>query len=190
MISRIHSETPHSETPDADAAESRPRIILARYGSVPVVARFDADASAVERGRQVVVETDRGTELATVLETVPPHLQPPDQQPGKVLRVADEADRDRAAELLRKANDEFTVWQQRCADWKLALELIDIEWTLDDQLLLYVLNDRGPETTRLALLAAAGGHGVVHVQPVGPDGAVVPQSSGGGCGSGGCGCSA
>ena len=62
------------------------------------------------------------------------------------------------------------------------LELIDIERTLDDRLVLYVLNDRSAETTRLALLAAAGGFGVIHVQPVSAEG-VVQTGGGGGCGS-------
>ncbi|MFN8705965.1 MAG: hypothetical protein ACK50J_04745, partial [Planctomyces sp.] len=73
-------------------------------------------------------------------------------------------------------------------EWKLELELIDLEITLDEKTVLYVLNDRNAETTRLALLAAATGRGIVIVQPVTADG-VVPLGSGGGggCGSGGCG---
>ncbi|MCA9058814.1 MAG: hypothetical protein KDA85_09950, partial [Planctomycetaceae bacterium] len=73
--------------------------------------------------------------------------------------------------------------------WNLQLQLIDLEWTLDrSRIVLYVLNDRGAETTRLALLAAAAGLGIIHVQSVSADG-VIQQSSGcgsGGCGSGGC----
>ncbi|MFO0976393.1 MAG: hypothetical protein U0996_08345 [Planctomycetaceae bacterium] len=64
--------------------------------------------------------------------------------------------------------------------------MIDIERTLDRRLILYVLNEHDPETTRLALLAAAGGHGIIHVQPVTSDG-IPPEKSKGGCGD--CGCS-
>ena len=71
-------------------------------------------------------------------------------------------------------------------DWQLQLQLIDVERTLgDDHVILYVLNDQNAETTRLALLAAAAGFGIIHVQPVTADG-IVNQTSGG-CGSGGCG---
>ena len=76
----------------------------------------------------------------------------------------------------------FPLWTTRVEKWKMQLELIDIERTLDDRLILYVLNDRSAETTRLALLAAAGGFGVIHVQPVSAEG-VVQASGGGGCGS-------
>ena len=82
---------------------------------------------------------------------------------------------------------EFLDWQQRLADWQLQLQLTDLEWTLDQQqIILYVLNGQDAETTRLALLAAAAGLGIIHVQPVAAEG-VVQATGGGGCGSGGCG---
>ena len=65
----------------------------------------------------------------------------------------------------------------------------DLEWTLDRQkLVLYVLGGRGPDTTRLALQAAAAGLSVIEVQPVSAEGVVPLPAAGGGCGSGGCGC--
>ena len=74
-------------------------------------------------------------------------------------------------------------------EWKLDLDLVDLEWTLDRQkLVLYVLGGRGPEATKLALQAAAAGLAVVEVQPVTADGPVPLPPAGGGCGSGGCGC--
>ena len=71
---------------------------------------------------------------------------------------------------------------------RLDLQLIDLEWTLDrTKLILYVLNERGPDCTKLALQAAAAGLGLVEVQPVDENGLVAVEPSGG-CGSGGCGC--
>ena len=70
------------------------------------------------------------------------------------------------------------------------MELLDLEWTLDrGKLVVYVLGGRGPDTTRLALLAAASGQASIEVQPVSTEGLVPLERSGGGCGSGGCGCS-
>ena len=87
----------------------------------------------------------------------------------------------------QRAAAEFAEWQQRITDWQLQLQLIDLEWTLDDQkVILYVLNDQNAETTRLALLAAAAGMGIVQVQPVSAEGVIPPEPKGGGCGSGGC----
>jgi hypothetical protein len=182
----------HAEFPSSHALEDNSdscRVALARYGNVPVVARFQVGDLAITRGQSVVVETDRGEELATLLEFVPDHLQQDESPSGSILRTATESDRQTAAEAAVRCEGQFGDWLQRCQDWKLQLELIDIEQTLDGKLILYVLNDRGPETTRLALLAAAGGHGIIHVQPVVADGIDTAASAGGGCGTGGgCGC--
>ena len=89
--------------------------------------------------------------------------------------------------MRRETDEAFAEWQNRIREWKLELELLDLEWTLDRQkLVLYVLGGRGAETTQLALNAAAAGLAVVEVQPVNADGPI--PLDGGGCGSGNCGC--
>ncbi len=162
--------------------------ILVRYGRIPQVARFGGNGIRSERDAQVVVVTDRGEELGTVLHV--------DSQlggnsgssavTGKVLRMADRADLQLAEQQDRESEQSFGDWDRRISDWSLQLQVVDLELTLDGQLIIYVLNERGPETTRLALLAAAAGAGVIHVQPVGPDGI---EQGGGGGGCGDCGCS-
>lgn len=167
--------------------------ILVRYGAIPELARFACDLPSVPaRGEPVVIASRRGEELGTALEPVrsPAALaDKPDESPqaARVLRRAAPDDLARAAELRREAQAAFADWQGRIAQWNLQLELIDLEWTLDRQkLVLYVLGGRGPDTTRLALQAAADGHAVIEVQPV--DGTGPVAGGGGGCGSGGCGC--
>jgi len=101
------------------------------------------------------------------------------------------ADDLRTAQALRaEAEESFALLQQRFDDWRLQLELLDLEWFHDRaRLIVYVLGGRGAETTRLSLLAAAAGAGSIEVQPVSTEGLVPAQErSGGGCGSGGCGC--
>jgi hypothetical protein len=171
-------------TPDPDF------LVLARYGRVPQVARFAVHGFALQRDDSVVVSTDRGEELATVLQLLPSPKRKVSGEwdvnwTGEVLRLATQDDLTVAAASALAAEVSFPQWLDRASKWKLQLELIDLERTLDERLILYVLNDRGAETTRLALLAAAAGFGVVHVQPVGAEGIV--ESTGGGCGSGGCG---
>lgn len=167
--------------------EDRPPefLVLARYGRVPQVARFAAWGDKPERTASVVVSTDRGQELATVLQTLPPNAKTAEGETatptGELLRLATADDLDRSAKDQKAAEDSFADWSMRAEKWKLQLELIDVERTLDDRLILYVLNDRSAETTRLALLAAAGGFGVIHVQPVSAEGIV--KASGGGCGT-------
>ncbi len=161
-------------------------LVLARYGRVPQVARFAGFGTAVSRETRVVVTTERGQELAVVLQVLPVSLRAADGSElnltGEVLRIATNDDLATAAATEEQTESSFEEWLARASGWKLQLELIDIERTLDDRLVLYVLNDRGAETTRLALLAAAAGFGVIHVQPVSAEG-VVLTSGGGGCGS-------
>jgi cell fate regulator YaaT (PSP1 superfamily) len=169
--------------------------LLVRYGAIPEVARFaNPQALPLDRGTAVVVTTHRGPELGAVLEEVRPSPEPrPGSTPlpdpsGEVLRLATDADCARAADLRREAADEFAGWEQRIAEWRLDLQLIDLEWTIDrSRLILYVLNDRGPECAKLALQAAAGGWGLIDVQPVSLDG-LIPRDTGHGGGCGSCGC--
>jgi len=175
------------------------QTILVRYGAIPEVARFAHElAEAPGRHERVVVNSHRGVELGTVLEELRPGLSAPsgtemhedlsETSGQRVLRRATSDDEALHAALKREADEAFSQWQKRIQDWKLSLELLDVEWTLDRQkLVLYVLGDRGAETTKLALQAAAAGLAVVEVQPVNSDGPV-PLGAGGGCGSGSCGC--
>jgi len=176
------------------------KTILVRYGAISEVSRFaNASGSALGRGTEVVVHSHRGLETGLLLEDAPAEINGRVEPNDTAAPASDEAD---VARIVRPLNDDdrragkshrsdceaqFAGWQARIRDWKLQLELIDLEWTLDrSKLILYVLNERGPECTRLALQAAAAGLGVVEVQSVGPEG-LVPAESGHGCGSGGCG---
>lgn len=166
--------------------------LLIRYGTIPEVARFAASPGEADwqRGQQVVVQSHRGVEMGTILEQTRGTAGEPGDEALRVLRPASDADLETYAELQSAARDEYDAWAGRIAEWKLELELIDLEWLLDrEKLVLYVLNDRGGDCTKLALYAAAGGHGSVEVQPVNAEGLVqMPQVGGGGCGTGGGGC--
>ena len=103
-----------------------------------------------------------------------------------IVRIASNDDCSTFERLRAECEQEFNEWQRRIESWNLRLELIDLEWTLDrDKLVLYVLNDRGPDCTRLALQAAAAGLGIIEVQPVDSSG-LMQSPTGHGCGSGGC----
>jgi cell fate regulator YaaT (PSP1 superfamily) len=167
-------------------------IYLVRYGAVPEVARFANDCPELPvRGMSVVVETDRGLQLGTVLERLKPGFDPvkDSETEFKLLRSATDQDLESGHDLTLECEDAFAPWCARISQWELNLELIDLEWTLDRQkLILYVLCDRGPDTTKLALQAAAGGFGVIEVQPVASTGLFTIPKSSCGSGGGGCGC--
>ena len=168
-------------------------LALVRYGRVPEVARFETgDLRLLDRDATLVVETPRGLELGRLLDLIKPApVNGSDDEPppptGVVRRIAGDADESKAVQLRRRAEEEFADWERRIQEWNLDLQLIDLEWTLDEsKLILYVLNERGPECTKLALQAAAAGFGVIEVQPVSLEGLKPIENAGGGCGSCGC----
>jgi hypothetical protein len=166
------------------------KLSLVRYGSVPEVARFiTRPAILPERGAPVVVRTHRGLQLGEMLDVVRRSGDPAaDDIDFELVRVATDDDAAQARQLQARCEADYYDWCRRIILWNLQLELVDLERTLDDEkLILYVLSDRGPATTQLALFAAAEGLGLIEVQPVSAAGLVPIASSG--CGSGGCGCS-
>lgn len=162
-------------------------VYLVRYGAIPEVARFVAAGdTSYARNDAVIVQTHRGEQLGTVLERER-HPARVDEIESTILRSASADDHSQVREKQRRCEAALTDWLQRIHEWNLQLELLEIEETLDGKTVLYVLCDRGPETTQLALQAAAAGLGIIEVQPVNAEG-LVPVGQGGGCGSGGCGC--
>lgn len=178
-------------------------VVLVKYGTIPEVARFQAgdETHGLARGDAVVVRTHRGLQLGHILEAIRPTPVSEFSRPGSTTRDADSDDGNNVPPVVRKAASEdfdaearlrddareaFDVWRQRIEQWDLELELIDLEWTIDRQkLILYVLNSRGPDSTKLALQAAAAGLGIIEVQPVSAEG-LVTVPTGGGCGTCGC----
>ncbi len=169
--------------------------VLVRYGAIPEVAKFRvACAETLRRDAAVVVRTHRGVELGTLLQDVDERFERmPATEAGEdashLLRAGTDEDLDQYITARADCEGQFEAWCRRIAEWTLNLELVDLEWMLDrKKLVLYVLNERGPDCTKLALQAAAAGLGIIEVQPVNAEGLVQLESTGGGCGTGGCGC--
>ena len=163
------------------------KVAFVRYGIVPEVARCSIpEMMSVSRDDSVIVKTHRGLEIGTVLEIAKPPVEPGVVEPTPsfaIERQATNDDFERRNASLDRLESEFAAWEQRILDWNLDLQLIELEWTLgEEKLILYVLNERGPECTKLALQAAAAGLGIIEVQPVGAEGPVT-LPTGGGCGS-------
>lgn len=158
-----------------------PKTTLVRYGRVPEVSRFDfPEHDSIERGDAVVVQTHRGLMLGEFLDEVPDANR--ESERSKILRKATGADLTAHREYTQQCDAGFDEWCRRIEEWKLDLQLVDLERTLDgDKLILYVLNERGPDCTKLALHSAAGGFGIIEVQPIDANGIVdLPNSAGGG----------
>ena len=107
--------TQTTEESDSAAQESPALVVLARYGLVPQVARFSLDenqvaelGSELQRGVQIVVESERGPELAVLLEVVRPvAAADAPSVTGKLVRIATDADRTEHDSNRRQAELEF-----------------------------------------------------------------------------------
>lgn len=170
--------------------------VLVRYGAIPQIGRFACPRDLpLSRGDAVVVNTNRGKELGTMLELARPGVvegEPADDR--AVLRAATIDDSSMARQLRKASESQFSDWAQRIERWGLALELIDLERTLGGEtLILYVLSPDGADCRQLAVHAAIAGLPDVAVQAVNADGLVEPEPAvaEGGCGQdgGGCTCS-
>ena len=162
--------------------------LLVQYGSVAEVDRFLCGLEETPpHGSDVVVNTRRGLEIGRLLSETRSSEESKDPAIYSIERLANNDDLQSQKNHQTDCEAEFEVWQQRITQWDLELQLIDLEWMLDkSKLVLYVLNDRGPDCTKLALYAMADNLGTIDVQPVDQGGMVeLPQSGGGGCGTGG-----
>ena len=166
-------------------------ICLVRFGAVPEVGKFAVTTDLPPRGTAVVVQTHRGLQMGVVLERLKPSAaNDPAEVDTSIVRVATPQDLETAQRLTSQCEDAYPAWCARILKWNLNLELIDIEQTLDgEKQILYVLCERGPDSTKLALQAAATGLGLIEVQPVSATGLVQPEGKSCGTGGGGCGCS-
>ncbi len=162
------------------------RLYLVRIGLYGEPLQCQAqDRQTYSRRQRVVVETERGEIPAEILREMPADNKTEEQPHSCILRAFGPEDFDQAAALQARSADDFAEWRQRIDSWNMQLELVDLEWTLDGKrLMLYVLNERGPETTKLALRASAEGFPHIDVLPVTAEGLLAASADGGGCGCG------
>jgi len=81
------------------------------------------------RGQQVVVRSDRGTELGDVLCPVSERTTQflPDPAHGEILRLATQEDRDQEARLAEDRKPVFATCQELIAKRRLQMNLVDLE---------------------------------------------------------------
>lgn len=165
--------------------------VLARYGAIPEVARFRiVPVETLQRETPIILRTHRGVELGTLLQDVDERYEripaEDNETTSCILRKATQEEIDQHAQSRTDCDAQFEAWSGRIVQWKLHLQLVDLEWLIEPKkLVLYVLNERGPDCTKLALQAAASGLGIIEVQPIDAQGMIRLDNTGG-CGSGGC----
>ena len=119
-------------------------VVGVRFKRAGKVYYFDPDEHAVEKGHSAIVETARGVEFGEVVigpkkvkddEIVPPLK--------KVIRVATDEDKDIHTENKRKADEALGVCQEKIAKHELDMKLIDVEYTFDNNKVIFYFTADG-----------------------------------------------
>ena len=105
---------------------------------------FDPIGLGVKLGDHVIVETSRGVECGEVAMSV---KSLPDDQIVKplrpLLRSATEEDKKRLAENRRREKDAFAVCNEKIAAHGLDMKLVDVEYTFDNNKVLFYFTSDG-----------------------------------------------
>ncbi|CDZ23990.1 Stage 0 sporulation protein YaaT [[Clostridium] cellulosi] len=119
-------------------------VIGVRFKSVGKVYYFDPNNIKFTAGSHVIVETARGIECG---EVVMPNRMVDDENIVKplksVIRAATEEDLLHVKENERKEKEAFRICLKKIADHKLAMKLIGVEYTFDNNKILFYFTADG-----------------------------------------------
>lgn len=103
---------------------------------------FDANGLDLEVGQRVVVETQRGLEIGEVAKEV--YEAKNEEDHAKVLRVATNADLEKAERLNAKKDEVWDITEKLIKKLNLDMKLVDVEFTLDNSksIISFVCEDR------------------------------------------------
>ena len=120
------------------------QIVGVQFKNMGKVYSFDAADKSYKKGDRVVVDTARGIEVGTVTfgnrETDVSELQVPLKP---ILRLATADDIRKAEENREREAEAMRVCQQKIADHKLEIKLVDVEYTLDGSKILFYFTADG-----------------------------------------------
>ena len=119
-------------------------VIGVRFKKAGKVYYFDPGAVWPNPGEHVVVETSRGVELGEVIagarEVADEQIVAPLK---KVIRVATPEDVQRSEYNQSQEKQAFTVCQDRIAQHKLEMKLVDVEYTFDGSKIIFYFTANG-----------------------------------------------
>jgi cell fate regulator YaaT (PSP1 superfamily) len=120
------------------------KVVGVRFKSAGKIYYFDPGELEIETNSNVIVETARGVEFG---EVVVPVWEVPESEvvaPLKpVIRVATEEDKKHAEENKAKEQDAFNICLKKISDHNLDMKLIDVEYTFDNNKVLFYFTADG-----------------------------------------------
>lgn len=120
------------------------KVVGVRFKKAGKVYYFDPDQLQIDESANVIVETARGIEFGEVV--IPVREVSDDEIVAplkKVMRIATEEDARHAAENSRKEKEAFSTCLQKIRDHNLDMKLIDVEYTFDNNKILFYFTADG-----------------------------------------------
>ncbi len=120
------------------------KVVGVRFKKAGKVYYFDPDQLQIDESANVIVETARGVEFGEVVIPVREVKDEDIVAPlKKVMRIATEEDVKHASENSRKEKEAFATCLQKIADHNLEMKLIDVEYTFDNNKILFYFTADG-----------------------------------------------
>lgn len=120
------------------------KVVGVRFRTAGKVYFFDPLEFEIKRGDNVIVETARGIEFGTAVSDIREVNEEEVVQPLKpVLRLASKRDKDQEIENKQKEKDAFKVCQEKIRKHELDMKLIDVEYTFDNNKILFYFTADG-----------------------------------------------
>ena len=120
------------------------KVVGVRFKKAGKVYYFDPDDFDINSGMNVIVETARGIEFG---EAVISNREVPEDEIvaplKKVMRIASEEDTKHAEENSKKEKEAFATCLQKIKDHNLEMKLIDVEYTFDNNKILFYFTADG-----------------------------------------------
>ena len=119
-------------------------VIGVRFRDVGKVYYFDPGDLKMKKGDRAIVETARGIECGEVAmanrEVEDANVVFPLK---KVIRIATPEDLRRVAENEKKQKEAFSICEKKIAEHKLDMKLVDVEYTFDNNKILFYFTAEG-----------------------------------------------
>ena len=119
-------------------------VIGVRFKDVGKVYYFDPGDLKMKKGDRTIVETARGIECGEVAmanrEVEDANVVFPLK---KVIRIATPEDLKRVAENEKKQKEAFSICEKKIAEHKLDMKLVDVEYTFDNNKILFYFTAEG-----------------------------------------------
>ncbi|MDP4181692.1 MAG: stage 0 sporulation family protein [Bacillota bacterium] len=120
------------------------KVVGVRFKSAGKIYFFDPGELEIEVNSNVIVETARGVEFGQVVVPIREVAEEEIVAPLKpVIRVATDEDKKHADENKQKEEDAFKICLKKINDHNLDMKLIDVEYTFDNNKVLFYFTADG-----------------------------------------------